>query len=138
RHNFPGAGIDRRERACRPAVIGEDDLVVRFVVHDAVEPRADLDLLDYGQRLQVEHRDGLIAAVGREAVAGFGRDPGAVHAGCVRDVPEDFAGRAFDDHHVRRTGYEHASRGSLDGDVVRAALAFDVELLDLEGLRVPD
>jgi hypothetical protein len=33
----PVCGIDGGERADRPAVIGEDDLVVRLVVHDAVE-----------------------------------------------------------------------------------------------------
>ena len=36
----PVVGIDRGQRADRPAVIGEDDLVVGLVVHDAVETRA--------------------------------------------------------------------------------------------------
>ena len=35
-----GLGIDRGERADRAAVIGQDDLVVGLVVHDAVEARA--------------------------------------------------------------------------------------------------
>ena len=38
------------------AVIGEDDLVVGLVVHDAVEAGANLDRLDHGEGLQVEHR----------------------------------------------------------------------------------
>ena len=42
----PVCGIDGGERADRAAVIGQDDLVVRLVVHDAVEAGADLDLLD--------------------------------------------------------------------------------------------
>ena len=101
-------------------------------------PRADLDLLDHRQRLQIEHRDGLVAAVRREAVAGLGGDAGAVHARRVRNVAEHFAGGAFDHHHVGGARHEHAARGGFDGDVVRAAVAFDIELFNLERLRVPD
>src|SRR5207237_9331286 len=36
--------IDRGERSNRPAVIGEENLRVRLVVHDSVEVRAALDL----------------------------------------------------------------------------------------------
>ena len=52
-------GIDRGESADRAAVIGQNDLVVGLIVHDAVETGADLDLLDHRQRLQIEHGDGL-------------------------------------------------------------------------------
>jgi hypothetical protein len=33
---------------------------------------------------------------------------------------------------------EHAACGRFDGDVVRATVAFDIELFNLERLRVPD
>ena len=46
-HDVATLGIDRRQRADRPAVIGEDDLVVGLVIHDAVEARADLDLPEH-------------------------------------------------------------------------------------------
>ena len=36
------------------------------------------------------------------------------------------------------TRNEHASRGGFDGDVVRASVALDIELFNLERLRVPD
>jgi hypothetical protein len=39
---------------------------------------------------------------------------------------------------VGGTGNEHAAGGGFDGDVVRAALAFDIELFNLERLRMPD
>src|SRR5262249_46206631 len=59
------------------AVIRKDDLVVWLVEHDPVEPGSYSDLLDHAQRLQVEHRYGLIAAVRGKAVAGLRRDAGA-------------------------------------------------------------
>src|SRR5882757_1685011 len=68
------------QRPDRTAVIGQDDLVVGLVVHDAVEAGANLDLLEHGQCLQIEHRHGHVAAVGREAVTSLGGEPGAVHA----------------------------------------------------------
>ena len=74
-------------------------------------PGADLDLLDHRQRLQIEHRDGLVAAVRREAVARLGGDAGAMHARRVRDVAEHFARGAVDDHHVGAARHEHAARG---------------------------
>ena len=113
-------------------------LVVGLVVHDAVETGADHDPLDHGQRLQIEHRDGHVAAVGRKAVTGLGGDAGAVHARRVRNVAEHFARSAFDHHHVGGTRNEHVARGGFDGDVVRAAVPFDIELFNLERLRVPD
>jgi hypothetical protein len=61
-----------------------------------------------------------------------------MHAWRVRNVAEHFARGTFDHHHVGGTRHEHAARGGFDGDVVRAAFAFDIELLDLERLRVPD
>jgi len=93
-------GIDGRERPNRPAVIGEDDLVVGLVVHDAVQSRANLDLLDDGKRLQIEHRDRLVARVGREAMTGFGGDTGAVYTWRIRDVAEHAPGRALHHHDV--------------------------------------
>ena len=83
-------------------------------------PGPDLDLLDDRQRLQVEHRDGLVAAVRREAVTGLGGEAGAVHARRVRDVAEHLAGGAVDHHHVRAARHEHAAGGGFDGDVVGA------------------
>ena len=138
RHDVSARGIDGRQRANRPAVIREDDLVVGLVVHDAVEAWPHLDLLDHLQRLQVEHRHRLIAAVGREAVAGLRRDPDAVHARGVRNVGQDLAGRSLDHHHVGAPRHEHAARGRVDGDVVGPSVAFDVEFLDLERLCVRD
>ena len=82
--------IERGERADRSTVIGEDDLVVGLVEHDPIEARADLDLFHDLERLQIEHRDGLVAAVGREAMAGLGGQAGAVHARRVRNVAEHF------------------------------------------------
>src|ERR1022692_878845 len=105
---------------------------------NAVETRADLNLPEHRQRLQIEHGDGLVAAVRREAVTSLGSDAGAMHTRRVRNVAKHFACGAFDHHHVAGTGNEHAARGGFDGDVVRAALAFDVEFFNLERLRVPD
>ena len=133
-----GLGIDRGEGADRAAVIREDDLVVGLIVHDAVETGTDLDLLDHRQRLQIEHRDGLVAAVGREAVTSLRGEAGAVHARRVRNVAEHFARSAFDYHHVGATRHEHAARRGFDGDVIRPSVAFDIELLDLERLRASD
>ncbi len=118
-------------------MIRENDLVVRLVVHDAVKPALlDLDLLDDRQRLQIEHRHHRIAAVGGEAVAGFRRDARAVHSGRFRDLADDFAGFAVNDHHVRPARDEDAAGGRFDGDVIGSAIAFDVELFDFEVLRV--
>ena len=64
----------------------------------------------------------------------LGGDAGAVHARRVWNVAEHFAGGAFDHHHVVGTRHEHAARGGFDGDIVGAAIAFDVELFDLERL----
>jgi len=36
------------------------------------------------------------------------------------------------------TRHEHAARGGFDGDVVGAAVAFDVEFVNLERLRAPE
>jgi hypothetical protein len=130
-----GLGIDGGESADGAAVVREDDLVIRLVVHDAVESRPHFDLLNHGERLEVEHGDGLIAAVGGKAVTGFGGDARTVHAGCVRDVADHLAGGAIDDHHVGAARDEDASGGFFDGDVIRAALAFDVKFFNLERLR---
>src|SRR5262249_34268046 len=130
--------IDGREGAYRTAVIGENDLVVGFVVHDAVQAAFfDLDLLDYGKRLQIEHGDGRIAAIGCKAVTRLGGDAGAVQARRVRNVPQYFARWAVDHHHVSSARNEHTAGGGFDGDVVRAAVAFDVELFYFELLRMP-
>ena len=61
-----------------------------------------------------------------------------MHARRVRNVAEHLARGAFDHHHVGGARHEHAARGGFDGDVVRAAVALDIELFNLERLRVPD
>src|SRR5258708_35526414 len=81
---------------------------------------------------------GVAAAVRREAVTRLGSDAGAMHARRIRNVAEYFACGAFDHHHVVGTGNEHAARGGFDGNVIRAPIALDVELFNLERLRVPD
>ena len=82
-----GIRIDHHERPDGTAVVGENDLVVRLVEHDAVEAAAlDFDLLEDGQRLQIEHRDGAVATVRREAVARLGCDADAVDAWCVLEI----------------------------------------------------
>ena len=53
-------------------------------------------------------------------------------------LAEDFAGGAFDHHHVGGTRHEDAARGGFDSHVVRAAFALDIELLDFERLRLSD
>ena len=65
-------------------------------------------------------------------------DAGAMYARRVRKVAEHFAARAIDDHHVSTTRHEHAPGRGFDGNVVRAALAFNVEFFNLERLRVPN
>src|SRR5206468_11585607 len=136
-NNVAGGWIDRGQRTYRTAVIRENDLVVRLVVHDAIEPRADLDLFDDGERLQIEHRDRLIAAVRREAVPGLWGDASAVDPRRVRNIAEHFARRAIDHHHVAAARHEHPARARFSRDVVGAALTLDVEFLDFERLRVP-
>src|SRR5579872_3554351 len=79
----------------------------------------------------------LVAAVCREALPSFGGDSGAMHARRVRNVPEYFAGSAFDYHHVTGTRNEHAPRG-FDSDIVGASIPLDIKLFNLECLRVPD
>src|ERR1700694_3382399 len=90
------------------------------------------------QRLQIEHRDGRVAAVGRKAVAGLGGDAGAVHAHGVRNVAEYFTGGAFDHHHVVGARNEHATGGGFDGDIIGASVPFNIEFFNLERLRVPE
>ena len=132
-----GLRIERGESADGAAVIGQNDLVVGLVVHDAVEALADLDLLDYRQRFQIEHGDGAIAAIRCKAVTSLGGDARAMHARRVGNVAEHFAGGAFHHHHVAGTRNEHAPRGGFGGHIVGASVALDVELLNLERLRVP-
>src|ERR1019366_10536022 len=98
---------------------------------DAVETLADLDLFDHRQRLQIEHGDRPIAAIGRKAVTSLGGDAGAMHARRVRNVTEHFAGGAFDHHHVGAARNEHATRGGFDGDIVGASVALDIVLFHL-------
>src|SRR5262249_53555541 len=133
-----GFWIDCGERADRTAVIRQDDLVVRLVVHDAVEPGTYLDLPDHGERLEIKHGDGLVTAVGRKAVTGLRDNAGAVHARSVRNVAEHFARGAFNHHHVVGSRDENTTRRGFYGDVVRASFAFDIEFFNLELLRVPD
>ena len=66
-----------------------------------------------GQRLQIEHGDGHVAAVGRKTVTGLGRDARAVHAGRVLDVAEHFAGGASTTIMWVAAGDEHAARGGF-------------------------
>ena len=61
-----------------------------------------------------------------------------MYARRVRNIAEYLACGAFDHHHVVGTRNEHAARAGFGGDVVRAAIAFDIELFNLERLRVPD
>jgi len=127
--------VDRGERADRAAVIRQNDLVIRLIVHDAVETGADLNLFDHCQRIQIEHRDSLVAAICRETVPGLGGDASAMHPRRVRNVPEYFAGSAFDYHHVTGSRNKHAPRGGFDSDIVGASIALDIKLFNLEGLR---
>ena len=119
-------------------MICKDDLVIWLIVHNAVEAGADLDLLDHSQRLQIEHSDRLVAAVRREAVTRLGGDAGAMHTRGVLDVAEYFACGAFDHHHVAGTRNKHPPCGGFDGDIIRASVALDVELFNLERLCEPD
>src|SRR5262249_12285775 len=41
-------------------------------------------------------------------------------------------------HHVVGPRYEHAASGGFDGNIVGAAIAVDIELFNLERLRLPD
>jgi len=61
-----------------------------------------------------------------------------MHPRRVGNVAEYFPCGALDHHHVSGPRNEHAARGGFGGDVVRAAFAFDIELFNLERLRVPD
>ena len=115
----------------------QNNLVVGLIVHDAVEARPDFDLFDHCERLQIKHRDRLIPAIGRKAMTKLADQSRAVYAGRIGNVTGHFAGRAFDHHHVRGPRNEYPAGGRFDGDVVRAAIAFDIELLDLKSLRVP-
>ena len=137
-HDVAAARVQRRDQADRPAVPRQNDQVVRLVVHDAVETVAHMDLLNHRQRLQVEHGDGVVAAVRREAVTRLRGDPGAMHARRVGNISQYFAGSAFNHHHVGASRNEHAPRGGFDGDIVRASVTLDIELLSLERLRAPD
>jgi len=71
-------------------------------------------------------------------VTGFGGEAGAVHARRVLDIAQHFARGAVHHHHVVGTRNEDAARGCFDGNVVGAAVAFDIELFNLERLCVPD
>ena len=136
-HDVAGLGVEGDGGADGAAVIGEDDAVGEVVVHDAVEAAGgNLDLLDHRQGAQVEHRHGRIAGAGDEAVVRRRGERDTVVARRVGDVAEHFAGRAVDHHHVRAARDEDAPRPGLRGQVVRAAVAADVELRDRERLRV--
>jgi hypothetical protein len=44
----------------------------------------------------------------------------------------------IDHHDVGAPRHEHAARGHLNREVVRPAFPFDIELVELEGLRAPN
>src|SRR5882762_3544599 len=67
------------------AVEGEDTLADR-VVDDSVRIGVGLDRADRLQRLEIENRDVIAAAVAGEAAAEIRRDSDAVHALRVRNV----------------------------------------------------
>jgi hypothetical protein len=78
--------------------------------HDWLEGRGEeillINMIDDATSRWFEHRDRLVAAVGREPMARFGRDPRAMDARRVLQVADDLAGGSVDHHHVRAACYE--------------------------------
>jgi hypothetical protein len=61
-----------------------------------------------------------------------------MHSRRIRDVANDFTRRAVDHHHMCGARNKHMPRRRFNGDVVRVSIAFDVELLNLKCLGVPN
>src|SRR6185369_938576 len=131
--------IDRGESTDRAAVVRQNDLIIGLIVHDAVQTALlDFDLLEYCQRLEVEHSDGGVASVGREAVTSLSGDAGPMHTRRVENVAEHPARGTIDHHHVVGPRDEYASGGGFDSYIVGSSVSLDIEFFNLERLRVPD
>ena len=117
-------------------MIGEDNPVGEVIVHDSVESAArHADLPDRGQRLEIEHRDGGIAAVGGEAVIRLRGQRDAVRSRRIRNVANHLPRAAVDHHDVGSARHEDTPGAGLGGQIVGAAITADAVSLDLEGLR---
>src|SRR5262245_15174494 len=91
-NTFSGFGIEGCECVNRPAVIGQNDKVVRLVIHDPIQTAlTDWDLLDRSEGLEIEHRHRLVATIRRKAVSRFGGNAGAMNSWGIRNVAEDLA-----------------------------------------------
>src|SRR5262249_57524604 len=77
------------------------------------------------QRLQVEDRDGVAAAVADEALVEIRRDRDAVHAGRVGNVADHLVGVQIDHHDVGGVRDVEPPRGAVDREIVPAAIAAD-------------
>lgn len=69
-------------------------------------------------------------------MTGLSDDSRAMDARCVGDVSENLSCRAVNDHHVIAARHEHAAGRRFNRDIIRPAIALDIELLDLEILRL--
>ena len=111
-----------------PAIQGEDALGLGFVA-DRIGILAGLRLAGLLQRLQIEDGHAVGLPVGDEALADVAGHRDAVHAVQLGDLSHHLAGlrvHHFDDGAVRSID---AVRGRIDRDVVPAAGAADLDLV---------
>jgi hypothetical protein len=100
------------------------------VVQDRVRVLTGLDLADPAQGLEVEDRRARAATVADEAAAKVAGDRDAVHARRVRDVADHRPGIGVDHHHVRAVRNEQTARGRVEGEIVPAAVAAELDRAD--------
>ncbi len=111
------------------AVEGEDALG-DGIVEDGVGIAVCLYRADRLQRLEVENRDVVAAAVAGETAAEVGSDGNAVNPFGVRDVANDGVGVRIENHDVRAARDVNAAGVTIHVDVIPTALAADRDGFD--------
>ena len=113
-----------------PAPIESEHALADRVIHDGVRVRVRLDGADGLQRLQVENRDVVAAAVAGESTAKVGGDGDAVHALRIGNIAFHGIRIRVHDHGVRSSRDVHAASAAVHIHVIPPALAAKRDGLD--------
>src|SRR6202043_775146 len=110
--HVPRVGVNGRRAVA--FTVEREGAFGRRIVDDAVRSLAGLGGSRFLERLQIEDRDLIGAAVADEAAAGFGGDGDAVYAGRVGNVGHHFVAVRVQHHHVRSARDVEPARGAVD------------------------